>query len=100
MALASVLHAGNRAVTTAGTAVQLSTTKILANWIYIQPKPANTDVVYIGDSTVSSTVGVEFAVGNSGVLWPVVGTNVYDLSTIWVDAAVNGEGVKFIFTSL
>lgn len=100
MALAGIVHGGNASVTTAGTSVPLSTTKVMANWILIQPKPANTGTIYLGGpGTVSSTVGVEMNVGDSDVAWPSATTNAYDLSTIWIDSSVNGEGVKFIYTA-
>ncbi len=99
MALAGVVHGGNAAVTTAGTAVPLSATKVMANWILIQPKPTNTGKIYLAGSDVSSTVGVQMSVGDADVVWPSATTNAYDLSTIYIDASVNGEGVKFIYTA-
>ncbi len=94
-----VVHNGSKTVTTSGTPVPLSATKVMCNWILMHPLAANTGIIYIGGSTVTSTSGVAMGVGNSDVLWPSAGSNMYDLSTIYIDASVSGEGIQFIYTS-
>lgn len=96
---ASVVHTFAKTVTTAGTEVPLTATKVMANWLLIQPISTNTGIIYLGDSSVTSANGVELNVGDSDVLWPSSTTNIYDLSTIYIDSSVSGEGVKVLYTS-
>ena len=54
----------NVTVTTAGTPVQVSTTRIPANWVNFMGAIANLGNTYFGDSNVSSTRGQ--ALGSGG----------------------------------
>ncbi len=100
MANASVVHNLSKTVTSSGTPVQLTTTAhTMANWLLIQPISTNTGVIYIGGSGVTSSNANGLAVGDSDVLWPSATSNIYDLSTIYIDASVSSEGVTVLYTS-
>lgn len=94
-------------VTTGGTPVQVSATNIYTQTIVIQQLQANTGKIYICDraTAVKATgVGVLYVlpkpVLNSGVAetlpsLTIVGpspANKLDVSELWIDADVNGEG--------
>lgn len=85
-------------VTTAGTKVQLSTTKIDASSIIIRAKLANTGIIYVGDSTsASAAAGMPLQAGESNELTAPPTTRGallrFNLQNIYIDASVNGEGV-------
>ena len=87
------LLSGQKTVTTAGTAVQLGTAEIYGP-LMVKALDTNTGVVALGndnanDVTVSN--GIRLAKGES-----VEFTYVNKLSDIWLDSAVNGEGVSWI----
>lgn len=84
------IAAAAKDVTTAGTAEALaaSSTRVLA--VVIRAKSGNTDSIYVGASDVDSTDGFPLAAGEAITL------NVRDLADVYVDAAVNGEGVHYI----
>jgi hypothetical protein len=88
-------------VTTAGTRVQLTTTDTITSSVIIQAKNSNTGTIYVGDSTVSSTQGLELSPGESIAF---TGDNRNEgqadelvLSDIWLDSSVNGEGVQWAY---
>jgi len=54
--------------------------------------PSNTDTVYVGDSTVSTSNG--FALGSTATT--PVPLNVADVSSVYVDATSAGDGVSWI----
>lgn len=86
------MRSGQVTVTTAGTAVQM--TSVRGTAFAIQALPTNTGYMYIGsDSTnldVASTTGYILGAGGSLAL------ACDNLSEIWVDASVNGEKVCWI----
>lgn len=90
---------GQRTVTTAGTAVSLAAASTLANGpLMVKALDTNTGVVALGndganDVTVSN--GIRLAAGEV-VIFDFVG----DLKSIWLDSAVNGEGVSWIMLSV
>jgi hypothetical protein len=83
---------GQKVVTTAGTAVALGTGRVDGP-IIVKALPANAGLVYIGgvNGDVTSSNGMPLAAGNL-----VLFENVGDLADVWVDAAVNGEGVSWL----
>lgn len=90
-----------KTVTTAGTRVQLTTNTVKTPAISIQALRGNTNVVYVGNSTVSSTTHfISLAAGGTVVLdaeqYGLAGAHV-DPSGIWLDSAVSGEGVMVGF---
>lgn len=84
-----------KVVTTAGTAVKLVASTTPAKWVIVQSQTDNTSSIAVGDSTVLATV----ATGNGILLGPgeSVTLPVDDLVDVWIDALVNGEGVRFIY---
>jgi len=85
---------GVKTVTTAGTDVVLSTSRS-ARWVIIQAQTDNTGVIAVGDAGVDATVatgtGVALAAGES------ISLPCEDLGTIYIDATVNGDGVRYTY---
>jgi hypothetical protein len=85
---------GQKTVTTAGTAVAMSTGQVINGPLMVKALDTNTGTVALGndgadDVTVSN--GIRLDAGDS-VVFEFVG----DLKSIWLDSAVNGEGVSWI----
>lgn len=86
----------SKTVTTAGTRVQLTTSALLAPSFYIEALGTNTGFIYVGDSSVSSTLYMaRLSAGQGFSLSGVsegrgIGGEI-SLSTIWIDSSVNGE---------
>jgi len=80
---------GQKNVTAAGTQVALGATQEYKE-INIIAKSTNTGNIYIGDSTVDSTNGAILPAGGFVTL-PFV-----DIADVYIDSAVNGEGVSWI----
>lgn len=93
------LFASQKLVTTAGTAVALSATKKLIAKLKVRALTTNTGAIYIGDSTVSASVGYPLATGVEIDLDDLLdnSSDVIDISKIYIDSAVNGEGVALIY---
>jgi hypothetical protein len=87
-ALASV-YTGKTTVTTAGTRVVLASAQVITS-VTVKALAANTGTIYVGGTTVASTNGFQLAASQS------VSLDITDLSTIWLDASVSGEGVTYI----
>lgn len=95
-------------VTTAGTQVQVTTdTDIKPKSVYFEADSANTGVIYIGNSTVSSTsyfARLTIPSTSSSPNWSItgadggrVGSTGIQLSDIWVDSSVSGEKVHVTY---
>jgi len=88
-----------KTVTTAGTREQLTTNTVKTPSIVIQALAANTNRVFIGNNTVSSTTHfVSLPAGGSVNLSSVdfgLGEAQIDLSAIWLDVTTSGEGVVY-----
>lgn len=87
---------GSKTVTTAGTAEALSSSSVKVVWVTIQAKLDNTGYIYVGASTVSSTRGIVLQAGDSFTFQTVERRYTYDLSKIYIDASVSGEGVVWV----
>jgi hypothetical protein len=88
-------------VTTAGTRVQVSSTDTPISSIIIQASSGNSGVIYVGDSSVSSTAGIVLTAGQA---WAVTadasgrhGFEEMVLSDFWVDSASNGDKFKVVY---
>jgi hypothetical protein len=90
------LTSGRKVVTTAGTAVQLASTRTPAGRVTITALKSNTLQVAIGGSNVLATAGSE-----TGILLAKADQSITffvdDLSKIWVDAGTSGDGVSYAF---
>ena len=83
---------GQKTVTTAGTAVVLGTLTVNCE-IVIKALDTNTDVIALGDDgsgSVTTANGYRLTAGETCIL------RVGNLSNVWLNSAVNGEGVSWI----
>lgn len=85
----TIIH-GVKAVTTAGTAVALTTSKNLKSGVTIKALVANTGVIYVGLNPVTSSTGFPLLAGDS------IFIEIHNSSLIYIDASVSGEGVSYI----
>ncbi len=93
-----MLHSTTKTVAVAGIRERLSPTRVPAAWVMVQPLVGNGNSVYVGDSTVSATRGTRLLNTSPPVLFPFMGgPGAYDLYDIWVDAAVNTEGISISY---
>lgn len=83
------MYHGKTTVTTAGTEVPITTAKRIRA-INVKARSVNTGLIYVGINGVSSSDGYELAAGES------VTIELDDSSKVYVDSAVNGEGVTWI----
>ena len=82
-----------KAVTTAGTAVVLGD-QVVNGPVMIKALIANTNNIYIGNDgadDITSSNGLELAAGDA-----VVFDSIGNLSSLWIDADTNGEGVAWL----
>ena len=83
----SISH-NKTSVTTAGTRVQMPT--FACQSVTVKALVANTGLIYIGGSTVSSTNGFQLSAGDS------VSMDISNVNVLYIDSSVNGEGVSWI----
>lgn len=91
---------GEKTVTTAGTREPLLTGNredLAVLSVTIKALSTNTGKVYIGDHAVASTNGLDLDPRDSLDLATDRPDRAINLGNIWVDVAVDGEGVRFIF---
>ena len=86
-------------IPSAGTAVQLLNTSNLVRWIKFTAPATNTGLTYVGDSAVSAANGYPLtaAGGIDATLelnFEAAGGSVV-MSTLYVDAATNGDDVAY-----
>jgi len=89
------LYSGRKVVTTAGTAVQLQTTKERCENITITAESDNSGLIAVGDSSVVAAEGTQ----QGAILTPLgsITVKVGDLSKIYIDSTVNGDGCTFAY---
>ncbi|NUQ70404.1 MAG: hypothetical protein HUU17_06220 [Chthonomonadales bacterium] len=84
---------GRQVVTTAGTRVQLSTTQTSVLEVTVTAETDNTGLIVVGGSTVVGTIatrkGTPLSAGDSYTL------AVNDLTDVYLDSTVNGDGVTY-----
>lgn len=87
------------AVTTAGTRKSLSNSKVISSYgVIVKAKSSNTSDIYVGGDDVVAgdfTLAPGAAVRINNVETKAGPVPVY-LDTIWIDAAVSGEGVEVL----
>lgn len=92
-----------RAVTTAGTEVQLSATDLTVLSVVIQAEPDNTGNIFVGTSAVTGTAyGVLLDGGERLTLTKenmAPGSSGINLKDIYIDAGTNGDGVSVFYTT-
>lgn len=84
---------GEKAVTTAGTALKLATGHRFKS-VVVVAKTGNTDQVYVGGSDILSTTNDGMAAGDKLVI-PTGAHNYVSGDDIYVNSAVSGEGVDW-----
>ena len=77
-------------VTTAGTRVAVGTTTGLERGVTVKAKATNTGLIYAGSVLVASSNGYWLSPGDE------VFMETASLADVYIDSAVNGEGVTFI----
>lgn len=88
---ASTLSDDSQDVTTAGTRVQL--TAATSKKIIITAKVTNTGTIWVGGSTVAAGRGIPLVALQNVTL------ELSDVSAVYIDATVNGEGVTYAYTN-
>lgn len=89
--LATSINNGQKTVTTAGTAVQLSVLGAAAvHGVRVKALHANTGDIYVGKSTVASGNGFVLDAGEEAYI------QCSNANQIYIDSSVNGEGVSFL----
>lgn len=83
---------GVTTVTTAGTQVALGSSTAIDS-VTIKALSTNTGLIYVGTSTVSSADGFQLSAGDS------VSLDVDNLTDVYIDSAVNAEGVSYIWVT-
>ncbi len=86
----SILGNGVQTVTSAGTAVQLASSSAIKT-ITIRSNSTNTSLIYVGTSSVAAANGFQLSPQET------VSLDIANIGSIWIDAAVNGEGVSYIY---
>lgn len=94
----TTVTSGRKVVTTAATAVQLSTSTARVGSVAIQAETDNTGRIAVGGSTVvalegATSQGIILAAGDSVTL------DVDQLTDVYIDSTVNGDGVNYLVTS-
>lgn len=79
---------GKTLVTTATTRVVLASSQAIKS-VTIKALSTNGGVIYVGDTSVSSTNGFQLSAGDS------VSMDIANLNTVNIDSSVNGEGVTY-----
>jgi hypothetical protein len=82
---------GSKNVASAGTAEPLSAVGLGFVEVIIQAKKSNTGYIYLGDSSVDNTNGIQLQPEASQALEDG------DLADLYIDADTNGEGVVFFY---
>jgi len=86
---------GRQVVATAGTRVQLSSTSTKVSKAVISALPTNTNYITVGGSTVVAAAGTE----TGKVLYPGDSETFFvdNLTKIYIDAVVSGNGCTYIY---
>ena len=85
------IGSGQQTVATAGTRVQLTTTNTPIWSVTVKALAGNTGDIYVGGADVAAANGFVLAATES------ISLDVDNLTDVWIDAAVNGEGVSYIY---
>ena len=87
----SGVGSGQTSVTTAGTAVPLSTTSTSILSVTVKANIGNVGNIFIGGSTVSSSVGFILGQGDG------ISLEINNLTKVYIDAANNADGCSYIY---
>ncbi len=89
-------YSGQKTVTAAGTAENITAQQVNSP-VMLKALTTNTGLVYVGNISddVTNANGMPLAAGDV-VIFEYVG----NLSSIWVDSAVNGEGLAWLVLNI
>jgi hypothetical protein len=87
----SAVYGGKTTVTTAGIRAALASSQALVEGVWVRALDANTGLVYVGNSSVSST-----AAGTRLAAKEAIFVRIDNLSKVNIDVATNGEGVTYL----
>lgn len=90
VALPSAVVAGQKAVTSHGTAEALGVSTALTSGVRIKALAANTGNIYVGGASVDSATGFVLGAGEE------VFVEVDDLASVYIDSDVDAEGVCYV----
>jgi hypothetical protein len=85
----TTIYNGIKTVTTAGTQVALAASTTVKS-VTVKALRTNTNLIYVGDSSVSNTTGFQLSPGDT------ISMDIADLATVYIDSVIDGEGVSFI----
>lgn len=85
----TTIYNGKKTVTTAGTRVTLASSQAVKS-VTIKALSTNTGFIYVGDTSVASTNGLQLEAGET------ISLDIANLNTVNLDSSVNGEGVTYI----
>jgi len=89
--LPDTIYNGHVTVTTAGSAVSISSSSItLKKGITIKANTNNTGNIFVGNSSVDNTNGIEIEPGES------IDISIDDLNKVYIDANNNNDGISYI----
>ena len=90
VALPTAIYNGQKTVTTAGTREALASSQAIVSGVLIKALAANTNDVYVGNASVSSSNGFVLDAGEE------VFIEIANLATVYLDVDTDGEGVSYI----
>jgi hypothetical protein len=88
---------GRKTVTTHNTPVQITATPTSVKYVTIQALPGNVGSISVGHSDAvraSPEASMNGIMLEAGDAYPV---DIDDLSKVWIDASVDGEGVTYMY---
>ena len=88
-----IFDAGTTTISTAGTEQRISNTANRVLWLKAKALAANSGITYLGVSDVTATNGYELSAGNEIEIDFKAAGGTIAFSTIYVDAATNGDKV-------
>jgi hypothetical protein len=92
----TTLSSGRTTVTSAGTAVQLTATDTPVLWVTVTALTSNTSQINVGGSEVKAATGATER-GIPLLAGDAVDFDVNNLTDVWIDSRVNGEGVTYVY---
>jgi high-affinity K+ transport system ATPase subunit B len=91
----------HKVVAVAGARVKLTAASTKVRKVKIKALKANTGAIYLGDVTVTAANGYQLNSGDEievmDLFWR--DGDIIDLTALYIDSAVNGEGVSIVYIS-
>ncbi len=85
----TTIYTGKTSTVTAGTRVVLAASQTVKS-VTVKALITNQGIIYVGDSTVASTNGMQLSAGES------VSLDISNLNTVNIDSSINAEGVTYL----